>query len=111
LVVNLVTQVLKDFRKYRPANHNQWLAYVQRRAREVGVRSFAIDGGCSAACRKIVKHVLVIWAHGVWTEGGCSAFRPQQHGPLLGQPGPRPRVPSEALVLHSRIHVSTVHGR
>lgn len=38
---NALTDVLKDFRKYRPGNHNEWLSEVKRRADEVGVAAFA----------------------------------------------------------------------
>jgi indoleamine 2,3-dioxygenase len=40
---NPLTEVLKDFRKYRPANHKEFLDFVQRRAEEVNVRGFAIQ--------------------------------------------------------------------
>jgi indoleamine 2,3-dioxygenase len=38
---NELTEILKDFRSYRPANHTKWLKYVEEGAREVGVEEFA----------------------------------------------------------------------
>ncbi|PKC09976.1 hypothetical protein RhiirA5_472451 [Rhizophagus irregularis] len=46
---NPLTEVLKDFRKYRPANHKEFLDFVQRRAEEVNVRGFAIQDANSTA--------------------------------------------------------------
>lgn len=38
---NPLTEVLLDFRKYRPGDHNDWLTEVKKRADEVGVYEFA----------------------------------------------------------------------
>lgn len=40
---NPLTDILKDFRSYRPGNHNEWLQEVQRRATEFGVLDFAAE--------------------------------------------------------------------
>ncbi|GBB92079.1 hypothetical protein RclHR1_01960029 [Rhizophagus clarus] len=40
---NPLTEVLKDFRRYRPTNHKEFLDFVQRKAEEVNVRGFAIQ--------------------------------------------------------------------
>ena len=40
---NPLTEVLKDFRRYRPTNHKEFLDFVQRRAEEVNVRGFAVQ--------------------------------------------------------------------
>ncbi|RIB21600.1 hypothetical protein C2G38_2014733 [Gigaspora rosea] len=45
---NPLTEVLKDFRKYRPTNHKEFLDYVQRRADKVNVRGYAIQDANSA---------------------------------------------------------------
>ncbi|KAI8807722.1 hypothetical protein BJ742DRAFT_748138 [Cladochytrium replicatum] len=37
---NPLTEILKDFRSYRPADHNAWLTSVEERARSFGVREF-----------------------------------------------------------------------
>jgi len=34
---NPLTEILKDFRTYRPGNHNEWLNEVEKRANEFGV--------------------------------------------------------------------------
>jgi len=47
--VNPLTNVLKDFRTYRPRNHQTFLEYVQRRATAVGLRDFAMKNANSAA--------------------------------------------------------------
>ncbi|KAJ3106068.1 hypothetical protein HDU97_007071 [Phlyctochytrium planicorne] len=46
--VNPLTDILRDFRTYRPVNHNQWLAYIERRASELNVRNFATADSNSA---------------------------------------------------------------
>ena len=39
---NPLTEVLRDFRQYRPRYHNEWLDYVERESRQHGgVRAFA----------------------------------------------------------------------
>jgi len=38
---NPLTDILKDFRSYRPKNHNEWLTFVENKANEVDLRSFA----------------------------------------------------------------------
>ncbi|RUP42750.1 hypothetical protein BC936DRAFT_138138 [Jimgerdemannia flammicorona] len=46
---NPLTEVLRDFRSYRPTNHKEFLEYVQRRADEVGLKEFALQDDLSAA--------------------------------------------------------------
>ncbi|CAG8438240.1 3341_t:CDS:10 [Ambispora gerdemannii] len=46
---NPLTEVLKDFRNYRPTNHKQFLEYVQKRAEDVNVRGFAVQDANSTA--------------------------------------------------------------
>jgi indoleamine 2,3-dioxygenase len=38
---NALTEVLMDFRNYRPGNHNEWLSQVKSRADSLGVAAFA----------------------------------------------------------------------
>ena len=38
---NPLTDILNDFRSYRPVHHSQWLAHVEAQARRVQVRRFA----------------------------------------------------------------------
>jgi len=40
-----LTDILKDFRDYRPSNHRQFLAWVRSRSLEAGVKAFALDRG------------------------------------------------------------------
>jgi len=44
---NPLTDILKDFRSYRPGNHNEWLAYVETEAGRLGVRNFALGDAAS----------------------------------------------------------------
>jgi indoleamine 2,3-dioxygenase len=37
-----LTEILRDFRKYRPGNHREFLAWVQARAEDVDLRRFAL---------------------------------------------------------------------
>lgn len=47
--VNPLTEVLRDFRTYRPRNHQSFINYVQDRATAVGIREFALANANSAA--------------------------------------------------------------
>ncbi|CAJ0644163.1 5623_t:CDS:2 [Entrophospora sp. SA101] len=46
---NPLTSVLKDFRKYRPTNHKEFLDYVHLKAEQVDVRGFAVMDANSSA--------------------------------------------------------------
>lgn len=45
---NPLTEILRDFRTYRPANHNEWLAWLENEARVLSVRKYAMKTGESA---------------------------------------------------------------
>lgn len=45
---NQLTDILKDFRSYRPVHHNEWLDHVDKTAKEVNVEKFAIEDNESA---------------------------------------------------------------
>ncbi|KAJ3177489.1 hypothetical protein HDU85_005856 [Gaertneriomyces sp. JEL0708] len=45
---NPLTEILRDFRSYRPGDHRQWVAWLERRASEVGVRDYALKDAESA---------------------------------------------------------------
>jgi indoleamine 2,3-dioxygenase len=38
---NPMTEILKDFRSYRPANHNEWLQWVDKSALQVNFAEYA----------------------------------------------------------------------
>ena len=38
---NPMTDILRDFRSYRPANHNDWLTWVDQSAQQVSFASYA----------------------------------------------------------------------
>lgn len=37
-----LTEILGDFRSYRPGNHREFLEWVKDRAQDVGIRGYAI---------------------------------------------------------------------
>lgn len=45
---NPLTEILRDFRSYRPANHNAWLVWLEKRAKELNIREFACQDSNSA---------------------------------------------------------------
>lgn len=45
---NPLTGMLKDFRTYRPQNHNEWLSWVETKAVKVGIKKFAMQDPKSA---------------------------------------------------------------
>lgn len=47
LPTNPLTAVLKDFRSYRPGDHNAWLSQVEERANSAGILSFAQQNATS----------------------------------------------------------------
>lgn len=46
---NPLTNVLRDFRSYRPTNHREFLEYVQDKSKQVGLKEFALQDPNSAA--------------------------------------------------------------
>ena len=45
---NPLTEILRDFRTYRPSNHNQFVSMVEQRAAELSVREFALASPSTA---------------------------------------------------------------
>ncbi|KAL2042098.1 hypothetical protein N7G274_005286 [Stereocaulon virgatum] len=43
-----LTEILNDFRSYRPGNHRQFLEWVKDRAQDVGIRKYAMGDRASA---------------------------------------------------------------
>eukprot|EP01112_Ceratiomyxa_fruticulosa_P012968 TRINITY_DN361_c0_g1_i1.p1 TRINITY_DN361_c0_g1~~TRINITY_DN361_c0_g1_i1.p1 ORF type:complete len:475 (+),score=88.65 TRINITY_DN361_c0_g1_i1:120-1544(+) len=39
---NELTDILRDFRTYRPVHHNKWLNWTEEKSKEIGVRKFAL---------------------------------------------------------------------
>lgn len=44
-----LTDILKDFRQYRPGNHREFLEAVRDGAQQSGLRAFALEDSVSAA--------------------------------------------------------------
>ena len=45
---NPLTDILRDFRSYRPYNHNEWLAWLEKKAKKVKIREFSLQN--SSTC-------------------------------------------------------------
>lgn len=45
---NPLTEILKDFRQYRPKHHNEWLSFLHDSSNKLGVRKFALEDSESA---------------------------------------------------------------
>ncbi|KAI9925711.1 hypothetical protein MW887_005513 [Aspergillus wentii] len=60
-----LTKILHEFRAYRPLPHREFLAYVNSKAGEVGVREFAVqDGETAVLMLKTLNHVRSFrWRH------------------------------------------------
>lgn len=55
---NPLTDILKDFRSYRPKPHREFLAYVRQRADELGVREHCCkDASTAVLYLKVLEHV------------------------------------------------------
>ncbi len=44
---NPLTEILKDFRSYRPIQHNKWLSYIYDYAKHVNLKNFAMNENVS----------------------------------------------------------------
>ena len=45
---NGLTEILRDFRTYRPLNHNEWLQWLETKAQSLGIRAYAQQNAMSA---------------------------------------------------------------
>ncbi|KAK9765080.1 hypothetical protein K7432_006886 [Basidiobolus ranarum] len=64
--INPLTEVLRDFRSYRPVNHNRFLKFVEGKAQEVGLRKFAEADGNSGAIYLQVMDQVRDFRHRHW---------------------------------------------
>ncbi|KAE8258243.1 hypothetical protein A4X13_0g1803 [Tilletia indica] len=55
---NELTEMLRNFRSFRPRNQRDYLAMVEQRAKAIGVRSYAMDGSKSARAKAL--YILLI---------------------------------------------------
>ena len=62
---NALTDILKDFRSYRPKPHREFLAYVYRRAEELNVRDYCCgDVETTVLYLRLLEHVRSFrWRH------------------------------------------------
>ena len=56
----LLTDILKDFRSYRPGNHREFLEWVRDRAQEVGINEYALKSRASAGKEKNNPKVISV---------------------------------------------------
>ena len=55
---NPLTEILKDFRSYRPKPHREFLAYVREKAEQIGVRDYCCkDPETAVLYLKVLEHV------------------------------------------------------
>ncbi len=52
-----LTEILVDFRSYRPGNHRDFLEWVKDRARDVGVMEYALKDRTSSGML-LLAHVI-----------------------------------------------------
>ena len=66
---NPLTDILKDFRSYRPKRHREFLAYVRRRAEQLGVRENCCeDVDTTVLYLRLLDHVRSFrWRHWLFT--------------------------------------------
>ncbi len=63
---NPLTEILKDFRSYRPVNHSQWLNEVYAKAKSYGVRSFAREEANSTVLYTAILDQVREFRHRHW---------------------------------------------
>ena len=86
-----LTEILNDFRSYRPGNHRQFLEWVKDRAQDIGVREYAMkDRASSSEFIRLLHSILY-------------SLTPL-FSPIPPRPEPSPRFPLAPLVLHPRVH-------
>ena len=86
-----LTEILSDFRSYRPGNHRQFLEWVKDRAQEVGVRGYAMMERKSAG-------------KAVTQDAPCNVLN-CNFSFVSSRAEPGPRFPMETLVLYPRIYL------
>ena len=63
---NELTEVLKDFRSYRPSNHSEWLDYVLAEANRADIRAFATSNSTSAVLYQACLDQVRDFRHRHW---------------------------------------------
>jgi indoleamine 2,3-dioxygenase len=64
--INPLTNLLHEFRNYRPRNHRVFLEYVQHQAQRLGIRSFACADANSAALYLANLDMIRAFRHRHW---------------------------------------------
>ncbi|CAO3686796.1 unnamed protein product [Umbelopsis ramanniana] len=81
---NPLTEVLRDFRSYRPTNHKEFLEYVQERAEQVGVRDYALKDDNSAALYLSNVDQIRAFRHRHWNFTKSYIIKHTQHAVATG---------------------------
>ena len=63
---NPLTEILRDFRTYRPSNHSEWLTFVTQEANRVDVRKFACANSTSAVLYQACLDQVRDFRHRHW---------------------------------------------
>ena len=97
-----LTEILEDFRSYRPGNHREFLEWVRDRAGYVGIKEYAMKHKESAGKTR--------------SSGPCYGWLIVTNSTLPACFEPSKGLPLATLVFHERIHfeedsASNSHGR
>lgn len=71
-----LTEILSDFRSYRPGNHRQFLEWVKDRAQDVGVRGYAMMDRKSAGKAMTKNAPCSVLSHGFSVISSCAEPSP-----------------------------------
>ncbi|PFH57616.1 hypothetical protein XA68_14779 [Ophiocordyceps unilateralis] len=63
-----LTQILKDFRQYRPSNHKAFLQFVKEKSIEVQLKAFALGRGPATAGETDEQRQLVRESRSLWLQ-------------------------------------------
>lgn len=61
-----LTEILQDFREYRPSNHRQFLVEVKQRAEDLGVKDFALGTDMRYATKTDEEQELLLESRRLW---------------------------------------------
>ncbi|KAK3988638.1 hypothetical protein QBC44DRAFT_343136 [Cladorrhinum sp. PSN332] len=56
-----LTEILKDFREYRPSNHREFIGWVKARSEEVGIRRWALYGDDDEEEEELMRESRKLW--------------------------------------------------
>lgn len=86
-----LTEILQDFRSYRPGNHREFLEWVKSRAQYVRIKEYAMEDNESASKQEPTNQPLRVLM--------------LRESTVPQSAKPSPRLPLASLVFHTRIHL------